>query len=658
MTTMKTDFVGRVKRLPEPRNAAEALQPLFEAVMNSIHSTQDKFDKHVASQGRVEISVVKGKNKSPLTITIQDNGKGLDVENYDAFLTTDTEHKKITRGGKGVGRLLWLSCFERIAIKSDFIEGTSKKRRSFVFALKDEDQIEGEKIEDLGVPDGQTGFNAVFLGLKNNYADKFPQRAAYLFQHLLSHFLPVMVGNMCPQIVISYGDESRTFPQDIQNYLKRKEKVDVEYEGNKLSLEMLECDKVVSRNLQGHNFVHFIAHDRTVHSQPIDGKLGLKVFGAGEDERVFHALLSGDFLNTHVNQERTQFTFEDEVIEKIINDTCMAEITKFLDEPLKKVKEEQIQELSKIIDHYPSVEFDTLEELSKIVPAGETRDDLLYGTLSIHRYRRDKKQRDRINAVVEKLKREPFKYETFDGALKEASEAVIETERRSLAEYVVRRRVLIDFLRELLKAAQKKESDSDYELESTLHNFICPIRIKSSRVEASSHDLWIIDERLTFSRTFSSDMPFQEILEVSQNGDRPDLIVFDNAYGLRHGNNDPYVLIVEFKRPGRQTYKDDENPQYQIEKYIRELQTNNATDIDGRPVRLSENTRFHCFIVADRRGKLADWTSSWPSTPDGRGRIYPLQGDYKGFIEIIEWDQLIDDAHERNKAFFDKTGIN
>jgi hypothetical protein len=36
---------------------------------------------------------------------------------------------------------------------------------------------------------------------------------------------------------------------------------------------------------------------------------------------------------------------------------------------------------------------------------------------------------------------------------------------------------------------------------------------------------------------------------------------------------------------------------------------------------------------------------------------YNLQGDYKGFIEVIEWDQLIDDAEKRNKAFCDAAGL-
>lgn len=657
MTTIKTDFVGRVRRLPEPRNAAEALQPLFEAVMNAVHSTQDKFKDTVSEHGRVDITVTKKDDKKSLSIVVADNGNGLNSENYDAFLTTDTEHKKITRGGKGVGRLLWLACFEDIHIKSDFIDNNKKQRRSFKFSLKETDQIEGDTLEDLGDPDGQTGFIASFSKLKNGgYEDKFPQRAAYLFQHLLSHFLPVMIGNKCPQISVSYNDESRVFPRDIADYIKRKETVDIVYDGQPLKMEMLECDKVVSSNLQGSNFVHFIAHDRTVHSQPIDGKLGLKAFG--QDGHVFQALLTGDFLDKHVNQERTQFTFETNVIEKIISETCIPEIEKFLVDPLKTVKESQVKELSKIVGHYPSVAFGSMEELLDSVPAGETRDEQLYGHLSIIRYRRDSKQRDKINLAIGKLKNNPTDFNNFEDALKEASSAILDSEQKSLAEYVVRRKVVLNFLTELLKAIKKKENDSDYQLEATLHNFICPIRMKSSGLEATSHDLWVIDERLTFSRTFSSDLPFQEILEASENESRPDLLVFDNAFGLRHGKDSPHVLIVEFKRPGRQSYKDDENPQFQVERYIRELRSPDAVDLGGRPIRLPENVRFHCFIIADRRGKIADWTASWPTTADGRGRIYTLQGDYSGFIELIEWDQLLNDAEDRNKAFFDQLGIN
>lgn len=657
MTNMRSDFVGRVNRLPDPRNTGEALQPLFEAIMNSIHSVQDKFGNQVANKGRIQVSLTKNRPAHPLVITVQDNGDGLNAKNYDAFLTADTEHKKASRGGKGVGRLLWLACFENIFVSSDFLDNGRKNHRDFNFILRNQNQVDNESVKDVGAPDGETGFIVKFAGLKTKYLDKFPQRPASLFQHLLSHFLPVMAGTKCPQISISYGDETKNFPQEIESYIKRREKTEIRYEDKVLTLEMLECDRVVSQNLKGSNFVHFIAHDRTVHSQPIDGKLGLKVYSRDGEDFVFHALLTGEFLDSHVNQERTKFTFEEDVIEKIISESCMPKLITFLSDPLKKVKEDQLEGISNIVTRYPSIEFDTLAALADLVPPGEVREEQLYGTLSIHRYRRDKKQLEKISSAMEKLKSEEFKFSNFEDAVRDASIAVIDSERRSLTEYVVRRKILLGFLRELLKAAQRNGADSDYELESTLHTFICPIRVKSSGIEAASHDLWIIDERLTFSRTFSSDVPFQEVLEASENGDRPDLIVFDNAFGLRHGNKDPHVLIVEFKRPGRHTYKDDENPQFQIQRYIEELRANNSVDLDGRPIRLPEGTRFHCFLVADRRGKLTDWTSSWASTPDGRGRTLPLNGDYKGFIELIEWDQLLDDAEQRNKAFFEKAGI-
>jgi hypothetical protein len=650
---MKSNFVRRVERLPKPRNAADALQPLFEATMNSIHSVQDKFGEHVQSKGQVEVTIQKSTEEKPHHIVVYDNGVGLDEKNFEAFSTTDTDNK-IKKGGKGVGRLLWLACFDNIKISSDYSDSGRKFRRTFQFRLTNEDQIFDHKNIPLS-QGAESSFTANFTGIKDNgYAEKFPKRTPYIFQHFLSHFLPIIVGKSCPQLKITCGPDSKTFPDDIKEYIYRRQTAEVKFGDHLLNIEMLECNKVVSSNLQGTNFIHFIAHDRTVHSQPIDGKLGLKAFG---DNNVFHACVSGMFFNDHVNQERTQFTFETGILDEIVNDVCMPIIQDFLKGPLREVKQEQISALARIVENYPSVAFGSPEELSELMPAGQTDEEQLYATLSIHRHRRDRKQREKINGALEKLRNKDFSLGSFDGALSEASKAIAETEQRSLAEYVIRRRIVLRFLRELLKAVPEETTDSNYELESTLHNFICPIRIKSGRVEAATHDLWVVDERLTFANIFSSDTPFSQILAESTRKERPDVLVFDHAFGLNHGTSDPRVLIVEFKRPGRKNYPDNENPQFQIEEYIRELLGNDAVDIDGRPIRLSPNVRFHCYLVADRKGKLASWTSSWAPTADGRGRIHTLQGDYKGFIELIEWDQLINDAEERNKAFFDRMGI-
>ena len=93
------------------------MQPLFEAISNSIHSTQSKFGKAALRRGNIVVTVATNRKKEDVWATVEDNGEGLSEANWEAFTTTDTDHK-IAIGGKGVGRLLWLDCFEKIEVQS------------------------------------------------------------------------------------------------------------------------------------------------------------------------------------------------------------------------------------------------------------------------------------------------------------------------------------------------------------------------------------------------------------------------------------------------------------------------------------------------------------------------------------------------------------
>jgi hypothetical protein len=423
----------------------------------------------------------------------------------------------------------------------------------------------------------------------------------------------------------------------------------------------MECDKVASADLKGAHFVHFIAHDRTVHSQAIDGKLGLKFFGEGGN-RVFHAVLTGDFLDKNVNQERTAFLFEDAVIDRIISDVCTPHIEQFLEEPLSKLKGEQRSKIEAIAATYPSVAFGDTDELQKRVPSGELKEDAIYGHLARERFRRDERQAEKIRGVLSRLKDATADANTFSAAIADAGKALEEAEQRSLAEYVVRRKVVLDFIEILLEKVRVDTRDSAYQREDILHSFICPLRVNTvadgRKIEpAASHDLWIVDERLTFAQYFSSDTEFSALAEALSSEERPDVLIFDHVHGLRQTDSPSKILLVEFKRPGRKSYDDDENPQLQVERYVRKLQSGKLDDVKGRPIKLDSNTIFYCFIVADIVGKLDDWTFSWQRTADGRGRIYRPNSGFLGSIELIGWDTLLDDAKARNQAFFDKAGI-
>jgi hypothetical protein len=211
VTSLRPNLVKRIARLPKPANLADALQPLFEAISNAIHSTQERFGKDVARNGRVDVTISLDRRKEGVSATVLDNGPGLDAKNWEAFITTDTDNK-IGIGGKGVGRLLWLDCFQDIRVESVFAEGPDFKRRRFTFVLEPEDQIKDLVLEDI---DGATDpfFLVKFGGLRaNGYLDKFPGRATYLHQHLTSHFLPTFIGKRCPQIAVDVGGDAREYP--------------------------------------------------------------------------------------------------------------------------------------------------------------------------------------------------------------------------------------------------------------------------------------------------------------------------------------------------------------------------------------------------------------------------------------------------------------
>lgn len=664
MPTLKSNLVKRIDRLPKPGNAADAMQPLFEAVSNSIHSTQDRFKENVATKGKIVVTLTMARRQAPAKIIVEDNGIGLDMKNYEAFTTTDTDNK-IARGGKGVGRLLWLDSFEAISVSSRSDENGRTKRRKFRFVLSQSEQIQDYEESTVSGVERETGVTVEFSGLRDNgYRAKFPGRPAYVFQHFTSHFLPTFIGSRSPQITVHCGDETRHYPEEINSIIHRRETIEniASVDFGPLTLTLMECDKIASADLQGSHFVHFIAHDRTVHSQKIDGKLGLKYFGPNED-RVFHAVLTGKYLDDNVNQERTKFQFEDAILDRIVNDVCTPHIEKFLAKPLQSLRQDQRTRVKAITESYPSVAFGDVDELQEKLPSGELNDDAIFGHLSRERYRRDQRQAEKIRAVLERLKEPSVDVNTFASAIEAAGKAIEEAEQKSLTEYIVRRKVVLDFIEILLEKVRDDTRDSSYQREDILHSFICPLRVNTLTdgnkkvVAAASHDLWIIDERLTFAQYFSSDEEFQNLSDAVASEERSDVLIFDHVHGLRQTEDPSRVLLVEFKRPGRTSYASDENPQHQVERYVRRLLEGGKLDVKGRPIKLKDDTVFYCFVVADIVGKLDEWTYSWDRTADGRGRLYQPRSGFKGSIELIAWDTLLSDARERNQAFFDRAGI-
>ena len=133
---MKVDLVGKIKNTQLPRS--KALLPMFEAVVNSFQAIEE-MKEHVSSP-KVEIVVERDDDVLPGVeiesavngFIVTDNGIGFTEENLDSFFTSDTQYK-VRRGGKGIGRFLWLKAYECAEIESHYRENGKLVKRDFKF---------------------------------------------------------------------------------------------------------------------------------------------------------------------------------------------------------------------------------------------------------------------------------------------------------------------------------------------------------------------------------------------------------------------------------------------------------------------------------------------------------------------------------------------
>ena len=79
------------------------------------------------------------------------------------------------------------------------------------------------------------------------------------------------------------------------------------------------------------------------------------------------------------------------------------------------------------------------------------------------------------------------------------------------------------------------------------------------------HNLWLLDERFNFTQYIASD----KVISSSDHKE-PDLAIFyESGLFYRNGDNaiTSPIAIVEFKRPKRTNYPDEENPINQALRY-------------------------------------------------------------------------------------------
>jgi hypothetical protein len=640
------------------------LLPVFDAVINSIESISDlgitsgKIEIHVIRENNPILMEDKESRSLPriLSFIIKDNGMGFTSENLKSFFTSESR-KKISIGGKGIGRFLWLKAFKKVMITSNFKENGKFNNIEFEFS----ETTENPPVP-LSIRPCQQETTISLIGLKETIYNLplFPKTPDTIAERIIDHCFEYFARGIAPEIVIFDSEINEPinlnlyFSEMIDSY-HAQDGVDI------LGIPFTILHYLAKARPHSAHTLNLCANKRATEKikiylpnlEPVIEKDGFKL--------IYSGFVLSTFLDQSVTSDRTLINFDSEnssfvsinIDKNSLIETIKLKIAEFLT-PFTEAQREQkgIRIKSKInenlpyyrpfLDRHPEV----IDRISMNASSSEI--DLEFYKLQKEIEINTHKEIDLISKSAETL---PTK-ENIDKLSTLYSE-FNEIGKTNLAKYLTQRMSILD----ILNAKIRFTVNQKFEKEEALHEIIFPLKSTSDEIPFQDQNLWIIDEKLSYHHYLASDKPFTEIEPMESNAlKRPDIVAFFNsAHAISSETNSfGQISIIEFKRPGRNDYQEKDNPIIQAYDYIDEISTSTRLDYSGRPMVANQNTLFYVYIICDITEKIIRFAINAQLKPTPDKQSYFGWSDHRNaIVQIISYDKLLADAQLRNKILFD-----
>lgn len=288
-------------------------------------------------------------------------------------------------------------------------------------------------------------------------------------------------------------------------------------------------------------------------------------------------------------------------------------------------------------------------DIEKIHPGLTT--DKMYKELDHVARKFEQQMKQEQDALIKTLEKSDVLPDDYEDLFKSEIEKITEANSSTLAKYVMHRNIII----RLFETGLRKTDTGKFKKEEYIHNLIYPQRKTSDDISEEAHNLWLIDERLSYCSYIASDIPFDKEKE------RPDILFMDRPFAVSDSSEEGVydsIIIIELKRPMRNNYTKDENPIDQLYGYVRKIRDGKAEDRYGRKIRVSESTKYYLYVLCDDTSRLKEYISNYDFTvmPDNMG-YYTFNKGLHAYCEILSFDKIIVDAKKRNRILFTKLGI-
>ena len=659
------DFAGRIRNFTLKKK--DALLPLFETIVNSLQAIEDA--GKASSEGLIEVKLnrlpVLDENMSRGEITgftVTDNGIGFDNINFESFLTSDSQLKG-DRGGKGIGRFCWLKVFGDVSVDSTYREGEDLYRRQFLFSL-------GSTSIDDSVTDAvqkDTGTRIELRHVKREYLGYIPATGREIAERVMQHCLVYLLSKTCPTIIVDDEGDKTDINQMLAGMLETDSDNDeLHLSGrvfNLLHIKMKVPEATNKRSIPSCRLI-LCADNREVLTKKLTGlPAGLDKWLVNEYGFSYVGVLTSPYLDQHVSADRLSVDIsadEDGMFDEVGMNEITAAACASARGFLRDFIDAAVSGQRKQVEQYVTEEAPQFRHLLQYAPEGvaaigigatrEEMDDSLY---KLKREVEKSVQADN-KELIRKLESSQIDSDEYQEEFARQVQRVSDVNESMLAEYVVHRRAILNIYR----AALNRQDDGKFKREAYLHELIYPMRTTSEDVAYPAHNLWLIDERLTYSSFISSDKPF----DGSAHEKRPDVMLLNYPTFVSADETDglPYdtVTILELKRPDRDDYTDSENPIDQLLRYATKIRNGEARDSRGRYIAVNENTRMYLYAICDMTPKLRQLMEmrGFGETADGQGRVL-YNPNLKATIEVLPFDKIYRDANMRNQVYFRTLGI-
>lgn len=503
-----------------------SLEQVFkEAIANSLDAN--------ATDIKVNVFIDSFEKQESLQIEIVDNGEGFTDERYDKFC----ELLKVEEDThKGVGRLVYLSYFDKIEVSSYF-EG---KHRAFTFNEEfDKEKNNMQLLEDAnGIHETKLIFQECSLKRLSSNAVITPD---YLHQQILLEFYPrlYLLKKEGKDFTISFkiyiphknkkhfvGNYERKITQnDILN-MKSTEL------NNKLSLfDNTQLDYAVCKKGQFSETFLMTALCVDTRTQILEDIISRENLPQMGYDIVF--ILSSTYFNGKVDAARQTLTLKD-VDLKTIKSLFRVKVAEILEKEIPTIKEQNLKTRESLNKTYPHLlgYFDKNEvgiiERSKSIEEAQKR------------FMRDQKEILEVQALDD---------ERYDKALDVSS--------RILAQYILYREKIIE----------KVESINKDDPEADLHNLILPQKnvFKNGDLDCIyNNNLWLLDNKYMSYTTAMSDKTMKHVIEeitqseIVTDNDRPDIVIMFSKDPDATKEKSVDVVIIELKKRGIKLAKTEE----------------------------------------------------------------------------------------------------